>query len=91
MEERITSLLTPTPQQQTPPMPQSRNNGYSSVLSRKSQITSTISLLEAERDEKIEYCQDAKEVQDITMHYKNKIDVLWAEFHSLNKEDSDAE
>ena len=52
----------------------------------KNDITTEISQLEAERDEKLEYSQDYAENRRITLDYKTQIDALWADYNILKKE-----
>ena len=51
----------------------------------RNDITTEIARLEAEKDDKLEYCQDHKEQNKITLDYKQQTDKLWAQFHALNK------
>jgi len=52
----------------------------------RNEITSEIARLEAERDEKLEYSQDAVENKRVGLVYKAKIDWLWTQFHALGKD-----
>lgn len=54
----------------------------------RNDITTEISQLEAERDEKLEYSQDYAENKRITLDYKTQIDALWAEFHAIGRSDA---
>lgn len=80
--------ITP-PYRMYPPQPQSQNTTNSSVpINRKSQITTEIARLEAERDEKLEWCQDVQEGNNIALECNQQTDKLWAQFHAIKDEDN---
>ena len=51
----------------------------------KAEILEDVSNVEADRDERLAFCQDLEERKKINDEAKNRLNELWAEYHSLEK------
>ena len=50
------------------------------------ELLAMIRELEQDRDKQLEYCQDADVAQELVNRYQKDIDILWADYHILKKE-----
>jgi hypothetical protein len=91
--EFISQALNPPPPKShiKQPIPETKNNfqtensNFQTELT-KPEILADINRLEAERDEKLEHCQDPQEATKIGNRYNAETQSLWDKYHLITNE-----